>query len=87
MEKIELTRDCEYLNSRYRITYYEFGNIVEVTELVRLKWYQKIFRTDGQEKVWKRVYFGHISPLQKAVETYEIGRKAANLLPKLKIQP
>lgn len=78
MNHIELTRDYEWLNSRYRITYHEFGNLIEVTELVKYTWWQRLFRTDGQDRYWKRVYFGHIDPLQKAVETYEQGRKAAS---------
>jgi hypothetical protein len=77
MNHIELTRDYKWLNSRYRITYHEFANLIEVTELTKYTWWQRLFRTDGKDNYWKRIYFGHINLLQKAIETFELGRIAA----------
>lgn len=71
---IELTEDFEHLNTRYRITYRGFAQLVEIQELVTLNFWQRRFRTDGQERVWKRIYFGHITPLKKAVQLFEHGK-------------
>lgn len=75
-EKTELIVNYEHLNSRYRFRYSEFGNLIEWDELIKLTWWQRLFRTDGQEYVWKRIYFGHIAPVEKCVETFMRGNKA-----------
>ena len=82
MDNIELIRNYEHLNSRYRFKYHEFANLIEWEELVKLNWWQKLFRTDGQEYVWKRVYFGHATPMEACLETINVGKKheSSNLL-------
>lgn len=76
MDNIELIRNYEHLNSRYRFKYHEFANLIEWEELVKLNWWQRMFRTDGKEYVWKRVYFGHASPMEACLETYKRGQEA-----------
>ena len=74
MDNIELIRNYEHIDTRYRFKYHEFANLIEWEELVKLKWWQSMFRTDGQEYVWKRIYFGHVTPLEKCLETYQRGQ-------------
>ena len=76
MDDIELIRNYEYLDSRYRFKYHEFGNLIEWEELVKLNWWQRLFRTNGQKYVWKRVYFGHATPMEACLETYKRGQEA-----------
>ncbi len=76
MDNIELVRTVEFLGSKYRFTYHEFADLIEWEMLVKLNWWQRMFRTDGQERVWKRVYFGHVVPMKMCLETYERGRSA-----------
>lgn len=75
MNHIELTRDFEYLNSRYRITYFEFGGLIKMEKLIELSWWQSLFRMDGQDRIWRTLYDGHIEPIQEAVKVFELAKK------------
>ena len=73
---IDVVKIFDHLDTKYRIRYYGFANLIEFEELVKLKWWQRLFRTDGQEYVWKRVYFGHATPMEACLETYKRGQEA-----------
>lgn len=75
MYNIELIKRYEYLGRRYRFIYFEFSNTIRWEELVELKWWQKIFRTGGQDYVWKLIYSGHSSPLEKCLDNFNLGQK------------
>lgn len=79
MEDMELIVNFNHLNQSNRFKYSEFGNLIEWEQLVYLTWWQRLFRTDGQDRVWKRIYFGHIAPLEKCLETYNLGNKLKQL--------
>ena len=75
MDNMELIRNYKYLNHRYRFKYHEFGNLIEWEELIKLNWWQRLFRIDGQDYVWKRIYFGDSVPLERCLETFNRGEE------------
>ena len=78
MDNIELVKNFEYLGERHRFRYHEFANLIEWQQLVELNWWQRLFRTDGQDRIWKRIYFGSAIPVEKCLETYKRGQAARN---------
>jgi hypothetical protein len=72
---IDIVKIFDYLDTKYRIRYYGFANLIELEELVKLKWWQRIFRTDGQEYIWERIYFGHSKPIEVCLEIFKLGQE------------
>lgn len=57
-----------FAGDKYKVTVYHGSNVMEIEELVELSWWKKIFST--QERVWKRMYFGHVTPLEEFTKFY-----------------
>ena len=76
MDDIRLIREFDFLGNRHRFTYHEFANLIEWEQRVELNWWQRLFRTDGQDHIWKLVYFGSIEPIRVCLETFERGQEA-----------
>lgn len=66
---LEIIHKYEYLRRRYRIKYNDSKDYIEWEELVKLNWWQRRFRTDGQTYVWKLIYKGPIIPIQMCIQT------------------
>jgi len=60
----------QFAGDRYKVTIYHGSNVMEIEELIRLSWWKSLWRSDGQEYIWKRIYFGHITPLEEFVSFY-----------------
>lgn len=75
MDYTDVQQIFEYIDTRYRFTYHGFANLLEIEVLVDLPWYKSMWRTDGQERIWKRIYFGHSTPIEKSLELFKTGNK------------
>jgi hypothetical protein len=63
-------RVFDHLDSRYKITVYHGSNVIEIEEQIKLSWWKSLWRIDGQGYIWKRIYFGHITPLEEFTKFY-----------------
>ncbi len=72
-DSFELIRDYDGLGERYRFIHYSGPNLIEIQQLVSYKWWQRIFKTNGQTNYWKCIYRGFPTVIEKCLETYQLG--------------
>ncbi len=70
MKEGTTTKTFEWLaGTKYKAAIHHGSNIIEIFELVKTSWVKRIF--SSQDKVWKRIYFGHLTPLESIVKFYK----------------
>jgi hypothetical protein len=74
--KIQQTQKIfeQFAGDKYKVTVYHGSWVMEVQELVKIHWFKRIFSTQDYE--WKRIYFGHVTPLEEFTKFFNDTNKS-----------
>ncbi|MES2006889.1 MAG: hypothetical protein V4436_02140 [Patescibacteria group bacterium] len=65
MKENTTSKEYGFLDEYYRVTKYFGSNLVEIEQLVPNGFWGK------SQMIYKRIYFGHIDPIQGAVDFFK----------------
>ncbi len=65
MKDLKISKEIEWLGNYYRITRHIGSEVIQIEELVKNGFWGK------HNMVYKRIYFGHIDPLEEAIKFFK----------------